>query len=351
MALFGKGLLMLGSGMLAREIWRRSRQADLHGQVALVTGGSRGLGYLLARDLLRQGCRVAICGRNADSLERARQELSELGYVLAVACDVGDRAQVRDLVRHVMARLGPIDLLINNAGIIQVGPQQSMTIEDFEGAQRVIFFGTVNPTLAVLPEMRARGTGRIANITSIGGRVSVPHLLPYSCAKFAAVAFSEGLRSELTGSGVTVTTVVPGLMRTGSHENAIFKGRHAAEMTWFSLAASLPGISMDAERAARQIIRGIRRGDASVTLTLPALMLERAHGLMPGTMANLLGVVNGMLPRGANPEAKPGPAIRNEIHLPLYEQLTGFGRAAAERFNATPAGAAERPAVTQRRAA
>jgi NAD(P)-dependent dehydrogenase (short-subunit alcohol dehydrogenase family) len=329
----GMGALMLGGGLLAREIWRRSHEAGLHGRVALVSGGSRGLGFLLARELLQLGCRVAICGRNVGSLERARQELSGLGDVLAVACDVGDRSQVRLMVRHVMASLGPIDLLINNAGIIQVGPQQSMTIEDFEQAQRVIFFGTVNPTLAVLPEMRARRSGRIANITSIGGRVSIPHLLPYSCAKFSTVAFSEGLRSELTGSGVSVTTVVPGLMRTGSHENAAFKGRHAAEMTWFSLAASLPGLSMDAERAARQIIRGIRRGDASVTLTLPALVLDRMHGLMPGTMANLLGIVNGLLPRGANPEAKSGSEVRDDIHMPLFEQLTGFGRSAAERFN------------------
>src|SRR5213078_5332449 len=118
----------------------------------------------------------------------------------------------------------------------------------------VIFWGTLYPTLAVLPQMLERRSGRIVNITSIGGKVSVPHLLPYNCAKFAALGFSEGLRAELAKDGVSVATVIPGLMRTGSVVSAEFKGRTEAEFTWFSALARSPLTSMDVRRAARRIL-------------------------------------------------------------------------------------------------
>jgi short-subunit dehydrogenase len=200
----------------------------------------------------------------------------------------------------------------------------------------VMYWGVVYPTLAVLPEMRARQYGRIANITSIGGRISVPHLLPYSSAKFAAVGFSEGLRTEVAGAGITVTTIVPGLMRTGSATNAVFKGRHTAEATLFTLMASLPGFSMDAERAAKQIVRAIKRGDASVTLSLTALAAERFHRLFPGITARLLSLAGRMLPSGANPERRRGREVHEEIRSPVFAALTTWGRSAARRFNEIP---------------
>ena len=158
-------------------------------------------------------------------------------------------------------RFGRMDVLVNNAGIISVGPAQAMTRQDFAEAMDVDFWGTLNPILAVLPQMRERRGGRIVNITSIGGKVSVPHLLPYSCAKFAATALSEGLRAELARDGIVVTTIVPGLLRTGSYDQALFKGDHAGEYDWFSVSDNLPGQSISAERAAREIVRATRRGE------------------------------------------------------------------------------------------
>src|SRR5947207_4543781 len=196
------------------------------------------------------------------------------------------------MVEEATMRFGRIDAVINNAGIIQVGPIETMTIEDFERAMAVNFWGVVYTTLAVLPSMLARRRGNIVNITSIGGKVSVPHLLPYSCAKFAAVGFSEGLRAELARDHIPVTTIVPGLMRTGGHLNALFKGDREAEFTWFSLGASLPGISMAAERAARQIVRAAKRGEAERILSLPANLLASFHGLLPGATAGLLRLVH-----------------------------------------------------------
>ncbi|MBI5546795.1 MAG: SDR family oxidoreductase, partial [Deltaproteobacteria bacterium] len=235
-----------------RAVRRRPRGlSELSGQVALVTGGSRGLGLLLARELAARGCKVAICARDGAALERARRDLVARGATVhAEACDVADRAQIERLVANVRQALGPVDVLVNNAGILQVGPLETMALEDFQRAMATLFWSAVYAVHAVLPAMRARRHGRIVNITSIGGKLSIPHLVPYGCAKFALVGLSEGLRAELARDGILVTTVVPGLMRTGSPANVLYKGQADLEYSWFSLGAALPLSSMDAARAA-----------------------------------------------------------------------------------------------------
>jgi NAD(P)-dependent dehydrogenase (short-subunit alcohol dehydrogenase family) len=282
----------------------RRKAADLSGRVAMVTGGSRGLGFLVARELGLRGCHVAICARDAAELEAAAERLRGMDIdAVPVAADVADAAQARNAVGEVMRRFGALDVLVNDAGIIQVGPLESLTLEDFQRAMSVNFWGTVNTTLAALPHMRAGRYGRIANVTSIGGKVSVPHLLPYACAKFAAVGFSEGLRAHLAGSGVRVTTVVPGLMRTGSHRFAQFKGDVRRERAWFRFAAELPGLAMDAERAARRIVAAIGPGRAVVVLGVPAKLLWFAKELFPRLTLGALGAANTLLPSAA---AGPG---------------------------------------------
>jgi NAD(P)-dependent dehydrogenase (short-subunit alcohol dehydrogenase family) len=292
-------LALAGAALGAGWAWRRVRawRADLKGRVALVTGGSRGLGFLIARELGHEGCRMVICARDEDELNRARRALMcEDIEVLALRCEVDDAGQVDRLVSEVMRQFGHIDVVVNNAGIIQVGPFDSFALPDFQRAMSVNFWGTVHTTLAVLPHMRANGGGRIVNITSIGGKVAVPHLLPYACAKFAAVGFSEGLRAELAREGISVTTVVPGLMRTGSHRFASFNGDRRRESLWFSVAARLPGLSMSAQRAAKRIVRAAKRRDTELVVGLPAKLLRIAKELVPGFVVRLLGATNRLLP-------------------------------------------------------
>ena len=323
----------LGLALAGRELLRRGHPLELQGQVVLITGGSRGLGYALARELAGRGARLAICARNEGPLEQARRELAAMGAdVLAARCDVADREQVERFVRQATERFGGVDVLVNNAGVITVGPLQAQTPRDFEEAMGVMFWGAVYPTLAVLPQMLSRKRGRIVNITSIGGKVSVPHLLPYNCAKFAAVGFSEGLRAELAKEGIGVVTVVPGLMRTGSHVNALFKGRHHAEFTWFGLGASLPVTSLSAETAARQIVEALRRDDAEVLLTWQAGLLARLHGLFPGLSTELLGLANRFLPApgGVGQQRVTG----KESRTPVSESpLTALSREAARELH------------------
>ena len=251
------------AGWAAVRLLNQGERYTFAGRTVLVTGGSRGLGLALSRQLASEGARVAICGRDHEALERARGSLEEIGAeVFALPVDVSDREAVATLVEQVTGRFGPTDVLVTNAGVIEVGPAETMALADFEEAMDVNFWGTVYPTLAVLPAMRERGDGRIVNITSIGARLGVPHLLPYSASKFAALGFSQGLRAEVRRDGVRVTAVVPGLMRTGSPRNATFRGKHRAEYAWFSIADSFPGITVGVEDAARRILDGVRRGDA-----------------------------------------------------------------------------------------
>jgi short-subunit dehydrogenase len=237
------------------------------------------------------------------------------------------------MAHEVCESLGPIDVLINNAGIIQVGPAELMTIEDYEEAMRVHFWGPLYTTLATLPNMRQRRWGRIVNVSSIGGKVSVPHLIPYNVSKFALVGFSEGLRTELAKDNILVTTVCPGLMRTGSPHHALFKGQHRAEFTWFSLGDALPGLSMSAERAARQILQACQRGEAEVVLSLPAKLATTFHALFPGLTADLLGLANTFLlpgPGGIGTTRVQG----SDSHSPLSPSwLTTLSDRAAQRNN------------------
>ncbi len=321
------------AGWAGMRLLGRREPFSFAGKSALVTGGSRGLGLVLARDLAAEGASVAICGRDPEALERARAALEPTGAtVLALAADVTDRDAVRSLVERVTARLGPLDVLVNNAGVIEVGPAETMTVADYEEAMATNFWGMVHPTLTVLPAMRERGAGRIVNITSIGGRLAIPHLLPYSASKFAALGFSQGLRAEVAGDGVVVTTAIPGLMRTGSPRNATFRGRHRAEYAWFSIGDSLPGVSVSAEEAARRILSAARRGDAEVSFPAVTRLAVIAAAVAPSLTASALGLAGRMLP-GA-PDRRSGRRPGRESRSALSPSwLTRRGDEAARRFN------------------
>jgi short-subunit dehydrogenase len=336
----------LGVALAARRAFRLYKQwslgtgfrfpdADLRGQTVIITGGSRGLGLALAEEFAHQGCNLVLCARNEEDLTRARQQVEKLGAeVCAVTCDVSRSEQVDHLISVARKHFGRIDILVNNAGIMSVGPLQSQTLEDFREAMDVMFWGMVQPTLAVLPEMIERGRGRIVNITSIGGKISLPHTLPYNCAKFAAVGFSQGLHAELRRFGIRVLTVVPGLIRTGSYLNAHFKGDHRGEYSWFALAGANPLLSIAADRAARKIVDATRRNQAELVLGWRAQALMRAHNLSPGLAAEALGLVNMLLPKSK--KSSTLKKMGRDSETPITRSLlTALGRRAARRYNQT----------------
>ncbi|PYL85183.1 MAG: ketoacyl reductase [Verrucomicrobia bacterium] len=287
--------MMVVGAWLASRAWRS--RFSFSGKVALISGGSRGLGLILARQISSEGGKVALLARDADELERAKAELiMRGGEVLAVQCDLLERSQIQAAVAEILTCYGKIDVLFNNAGIIQVGPVENMQQQDFERAMSVHFWAPLLLIMEVLPAMRARRCGRIINICSIGGKVAVPHLVPYCASKFALTGLSDALRAELARDNISVTTVAPGLIRTGSHVNAKFKGQHDAEFAWFSASSGMPLISMSGERAGRKILAAARCGQPSLTLTFAARGAIVANALFPNLTGQAMKIGNRFLP-------------------------------------------------------
>ncbi len=310
----------------ARTFARRARRVEFRGKVALVTGGSRGLGLEIARQLVDAGARVAVCARDEVALSRALADLVHRAAdrggqgddVLALPCDVTVEQDVRALVETVEQRLGPIELLVNDAGTIQVGPSEQMTRADFDDAMATNFYGALHTVLAVTPGMRARRSGRVVNIASIGGKISVPHLLPYSASKFALVGLSEGLRSTLAKDAVLVTTVCPGEIRTGGAAHAVFKGDQPAEYRWFTSTSSAPVASMATDEAARRILDAAAHGDAELVMPASAWLQAKVHGVLPGLTADLSALADRRLPAPAAGGTARRPGHEVDQDLPAW---------------------------------
>ena len=298
----------------ARAWLRARRRITLPGKVVIVTGASTGLGLIVARQAAEQGARLVLAARGEADLRAAETELRNLGAeVLAVPTDVSDEGQVRTLIARAIERFGRVDILVNNAGTIQVGPAESMTVDDFKQAMATNFWGELLPILAVLPHMRAQGGGRIANVVSVGGKVAMPHLLPYVASKFALTGLTEGLRAELTRENILVTGIYPGTIRTGGHTHAEFKGDRNAEYTWFALSDTIPGLSSSAASAAKTLWKAVLDGEPEVNIGWNARLAILAHNLFPEWTVEALSLVNRALPGTTESH---GEAVRGE-------QLTG----------------------------
>ncbi|HET9270857.1 MAG TPA: SDR family oxidoreductase [Vicinamibacterales bacterium] len=296
MAGVAAGGVLMGAA-LAAETRRARRAIELDGRAALVTGGSRGLGLLIARELGRHGASVVLMARDQAELDRAERKLRGEGFdVSTIAGDVSVPGDARRAVETVVERHGSIDVLVNNAGIITVGPVEHATLQDYEESMAVHFWGPLHTMQAAIPHMRNQGGGRIANISSFGGKIGVPHMVPYCAGKFALAGLSGALTPELARDNIAVTTVCPGLMRTGSPFNAWFRWQHREEFAWFAIADSLPLISTSGRDAAEQIVEAVRHGDAELVITWAAKLAVVAAALMPNTVALALQAANALLP-------------------------------------------------------
>jgi NAD(P)-dependent dehydrogenase (short-subunit alcohol dehydrogenase family) len=321
------------AGCLSSRATRRT--CSFAKKVVLITGGSRGLGLVLARQFCQEGARVVLLARDSDELARARDELVRRGgEAIAISCDLHDPAQIESAVQQVADHFGGIDVVINNAGIIEVGPLEHMQREDFERAMSLHFWAPFELIMKALPHLRRRGEGRIVNIASIGGKVAVPHLAPYCASKFALVGLSDALRTELARDNIHVTTVTPGMMRTGSHVNAKFKGNHRAEYTWFAISAGLPLVSLKAERAAAKIISACRRGALSLTIPLSTRTLIIGNALFPNLVGSAMKIANSVLPPRGGPDGdtlRSGWKSREEAPIPNW--LSRFADRASVKNN------------------
>jgi len=293
--------LLTASVATAAAIALAPRQPRLRaGQVAIITGGSRGLGLAIAHRFGRAGLKLVLAARNQDGLELARHELMHSGDVaneddiLLVVCDLTDPAQAAGLIDQTLRAFGTFDVLVNNAGIIEVGPIENQPLQAYERAMKTNFFAALYTTHAALPHLLVHG-GAVVNIASVGGKIPVPHLAPYVAAKFALVGFSETLHAETRQHGIRVTTVCPGLMRTGGEAHAHFIGQVEKEERWFNFGAKTPILAASAEHAANRIYHAVAAGRAEITITPQAWLAARIHGLAPETTQQIAALANRFL--------------------------------------------------------
>lgn len=331
--------MVAGAGLAAaygvgKLISLRKSKGRFQDRVVVITGGSRGLGLALGREFGSRGAIVALVARDEAELNRAREDLSERGIrSAAYVCDLGSADPIRAAIAAIVADHGRIDAVVNNAGTMLVAPFDLMDDEDFKTAMDLHFWAPYHLIRAALPHLRKSECARIVNISSIGGHVAVPHMVPYAASKFALVGFSDALRAELAAEGIRVTTVAPGLMRTGSHVNALFKGDTAGEYAWFATSASLPTLSVSASRAARQIVDAAVAGRGELTIGFAAKNARIFQALLPRVASAFTALANRLLPHpplNASHSAETGRESRSSR---LPRAFTWLGDRAIPRFN------------------
>lgn len=258
-------------------------------RVAVVTGASSGLGRGLALALAGEGWRVALLARRRERLEVAADEIrAGGGTALALPVDVTDRAAVHTGVREAETRLGPIGLLVANAGISEGVRGGELDAERVRRIFEVNVLGTVHAVEAVLPGMRARGSGHILGVSSLAGYRGLPTAPAYSGSKAAMSAFLEGLRADLRGTGVAVTVAHPGYVRTPMTEG----NPHP-----------MPFL-MELDDAVRILMRAVRKRPGSLAFPWPLALLVRAGRLLPSAWYDaLVARVSGSRRRAGEPDS------------------------------------------------
>ncbi|MDR3606839.1 MAG: SDR family NAD(P)-dependent oxidoreductase [Oligoflexia bacterium] len=291
------------------------RRRSLEKKRVLITGGSRGLGLALAYQYARRGANLVLCARDSQELGRAKDLLSTYGVeVDTYSCNLTESGQVHELVQEVSSRIGAIDILINNAGITEIGPIETFDMDAFLKVIDVNLLGMIRLTLDFLPHLK-RGA-RIVNITSLGGAVAMPHMLSYTVSKFGALGFSMGLDAELASRGISVTSVLPGPMRTGSFVHATFRGNVRKEFDWFTLSSTLPQTSVSAESAASAIFWAAQKRQRFLVIGVYAKLLRLLYQVFPEAMLAVMRGVDRFLPKSQGLYGRssvPGMLLRKDL--------------------------------------
>lgn len=307
---FSKQLLIFaGSVAVGALLARRKKLFDYRGKVVYITGGSRGLGLSLAWNLLKDGASVALVARDLAELERGKEIL--LGtfpeaQIFISEADVTDVDQLKRSFQETCAHFGRVDLLVNNAGAIVVGPFAAMEMADFEAQIRLHLYAVINAIKIAMPHFQEQGGGRILNICSLGGKFGVPHMSTYDASKFALAGFAQGVQPELALDNVIMTTAFPTVMRTGSPIQAVFKGDQKKEFKVFEAMDNLPGLSMSADKAAKKILAAVAEGRTEVVLSLPAKARVVLGAVFPELMNSVMQIATRLLPNDNSTVRKTG---------------------------------------------
>ncbi len=255
---------------------------DISGKVAVVTGAASGIGRATACLLASEGARLAITDVDRSGLEKTADMIRAAGGdVTTCLVDVADRDAVYAFADQVAADMGGADIVVNNAGVAQMARVEDLTYDDFEWVMNIDFWGMVYGSKAFLPQMQAKGAGHIVNVSSIFGLIAVPSQAAYNSAKFAIRGFTEALRLEFKGTQIKVSSVHPGGIKTNIVRNARFLqstsvGEREEAVSGFDrLARTTP------EKAARTIVRGIRKNKPRILIGFDARLVDWTQRLLP----------------------------------------------------------------------
>lgn len=311
-------------------------QFSYENQTVVITGGSRGLGLALAEELVSRGAKVALLARDPQELQRAKSQLELLpnAQVLTIVCDVTHRQQLKEAFEKVRSTFGSLCILVNNAGSVVAAPFEAMNQKDFEAQMNLHFYAVLKAVQLALPIFKSQGFGRIVNISSIGGRIPVPHMIPYVASKFAVSGFSQALSTELRKESIQVTTIYPGLMRTGSPVQGVFKGDSEKEFAWFAVSDNTPLLTVSAKNAARQILCAVQNGESDLVISLPAKLGAFAYSNFPQIVTAILGIVNRLLPAGTSQERKTGAQSQGWLENQVWSKpFVGIMKTAQKKYN------------------
>lgn len=253
----------------------------------LITGASQGIGKATALLFARKGYDLVLAARQADPLTEVAQEVQTHGRTaLCVPTDVREPDQVNKLVQKAIEHYGAIDVLVNNAGIYVSGPVEHFSLSDWHQTLDTNFWGYVHTIQALLPHFLERGTGTIVNVSSIGGKVPVPYLVPYSASKFAVTGLTEAMHSELKPKGIHVCGIYPSLIKSSLMDRAIFRGKDEQEAQarrdQLNQVLSTPVVEKPEDVA--KAIWGAVKNQRFEVLVGTANVSKAAYGLFPGLM-------------------------------------------------------------------
>lgn len=264
-------------------------RARLRGRVAVVTGAAKGIGRATLLELSARGALVAGCDTDSAALEQTLDECRARGRkALGAVVDVTDAPAVAEFARQVERELGASYCVVNNAGVGVAGGFFDTRDEDWEWLLRVNLWGTIHATRAFAPLLRARGEGRIVNVASASGFCNLPSLAAYGTTKYAVVGLSEALRAELLPSGVLVSVVCPGLVRTSILDAARIRGAADEEAARRSLQQLYGKRGHSPESVAKAIVSAAESGKAMAVVSSEAWLLYAMKRLAPSALPWLL---------------------------------------------------------------
>jgi NAD(P)-dependent dehydrogenase (short-subunit alcohol dehydrogenase family) len=252
-------------------------------KVAIITGGSEGIGKAAAHRMAEEGARVLIVARRADVLEAAAQEIRKAtdGAVLPVQGDVSKPETVQQVMKTALDNFGRVDILVNNAGVSMAKSFEEVSDADWETDFDLKVWAAVRLIRAAIPEMRKVGGGRIINVTNLGGRTPGAASMPTSISRAAGIAITKGLSKDLAKDNILVTTVCIGLIKSGQHERSYARQQ-----------ATQPNLTFDEFYAQRVKARGVplgRFGEASEAGDVIAFLASARASYLTGVAINIDG--------------------------------------------------------------